>query len=225
MTAPANAEIADVSGVGLAPVKSRERLLDVAETLFGQLGYEATSTRNIASTAGVTLGTVHYHFASKRQLFIEVFMRRGKSLVAERMRLLEEARQRWPDGSIPLTELIKRYTFPLVRMALKPGGAAFAQLHSRLVSEPPELAQEVRSMLHNETTPLYVAAFKNALPHLPEEVLYWRFYFMLGVNTYTLLKSLRLEFISGGKCNSDDLESAMQQVVPFLEAGFRAPAP
>jgi hypothetical protein len=48
---------------------------------------------------------------------------------------------------------------------------------------------------------------------------------MLGVNTYTLLKSLRLEFISGGKCNSDDLESAMQQVVPFLEAGFRAPAP
>jgi AcrR family transcriptional regulator len=225
MSSVAFAEIARVPDMATTPVKSRERLLDVAEGLFGQLGYEATSTRNIASKAGVTLGTVHYHFASKRQLFIEVFMRRGKSFVAERMRLLEEAHQRWPDGNIPLSELIKRYAFPLVEMALKPGGAAFAQLHSRLTSEPPDLAQEVRSMLHNETTPLYVAAFKNALPHLPEEVLYWRFYFMLGVNTYTLLKSLRLEFISGGKCSSDDLQSAMRQVVPFLEAGFRAPAP
>jgi AcrR family transcriptional regulator len=225
MSATADDQIADVSEAGLAPVKSRERLLEVAEKLFGELGYEATSTRNIAAQAGVTLGTVHYHFASKRQLFIEAFMLRGRSLVAERMRLLEEAHQRWPNGDIPLSELIKRYAFPLAQMALKPGGAAFAQLHSRLVSEPPELANEVRSMLHNETTPLYVEAFKKALPHLPEEVLYWRFYFMLGVNTYTLLKSLRLDFISGGKCSSDDLESAMKQTVPFLEAGFRAPPP
>ena len=225
MSAAADDEISPMSEAEIAPVKSRERLLDVAEMLFGQLGYEATSTRNIATKAGVTLGTVHYHFASKRQLFVEVFMRRGRSLVAERMRLLEEAHRRWPNGEIPLSELIKRYAFPLAEMALKPGGAAFAQLHSRLMSEPPDLAQEVRSMLHNETTPLYVTAFKNALPHLPEEVLYWRFYFMLGVNTYTLLKSLRLDFISGGTCSSDDLESAMRQTVPFLEAGFRAPPP
>jgi len=225
MNATADDGIGDVSDAALAPIKSRERLLDVAERLFGQLGYEATSTRNIAAEAGLTLGTVHYHFASKRQLFIEAFMRRGRSLVAERMRLLEEAYQRWPNGDIPLSELIKRYAFPLAEMALKPGGAAFAQLHSRLVSEPPDLANEVRSILHNETTPLYVTAFKNALPHLPEEVLYWRFYFMLGVTTYTLLKSLRLEFISGGKCSSDDLKSAMIQSVPFLEAGFRAPPP
>lgn len=208
-----------------APVKARERLMDVAEDLFGHIGFEATSTRAIALRAGVTLGTVHYHFASKRHLFIEVFRRRGMPLAAERIRLLEEAHRHWPDGHIPLSELIRRFNFPLFRAALQPGGAAFARLHARLTTEPPKLAEEVRSLIHNEVTPLYVAAFRRALPHLPEEALYWRFYFMLGVNTFSLLSSVRLEFLSGGRCSSDDLELAMRHVVPFLEAGFRAPVP
>lgn len=207
------------------PIKARERLLDVAEELFGEIGYEATSTRAIALRAGVTLGTVHYHFASKRQLYIEVFRRRGMPLAAERIRLLEEAHRHWPDGSIPLTELIKRFAFPLFYAALQPGGDAFSRLHARLTTEPPEFAQELRSLIHNDVTPLYVAAFRQALPHLPEEALYWRFYFMLGVNTFSLLSSVRLEFLSGGRCCSDDLELAMRHIVPFLEAGFRAPVP
>ncbi|MEO8923827.1 MAG: TetR/AcrR family transcriptional regulator [Caldimonas sp.] len=206
------------------PLKARERLMDVAEKLFGDIGFEATSTRAIALEAGVTLGTVHYHFASKRKLFIEIFVRRGKPLAQERIRLLQEAHLHWPDGHIPLTELIKRFAFPLFRAALQPGGAAFARLHARLTTEPPDLAQEARGLVHNDVTPLYVAAFRKALPHVPEQTLYWRFYFMLGVNTFALLDSVRLHFLSGGVCSSNDLEQAMEELVPFLEAGFRAPA-
>lgn len=208
-----------------APVKSRERIMDVAEALFGQLGFEATSTRSIALKAGVKLGMVHYHFASKRQLFVEVFMRRGQPLGAERLRLLREARKQWPNSPIPLAELIKCLLSPLVQMAMKPEGSAFVYLNARLTSEPPDLALEVRNRLHNEITPHFVEAFREALPHLPEEVLYWRVYLMLSLNNAAMLKSERLHFISGGKCDSDDLQMAMKQMVPFLEAGLRAPLP
>ncbi len=207
------------------PVKSRERIMDVAEELFGQLGFEATSTRSIALKADVKLGTVHYHFASKRQLFIEVFMRRGRPLAAERLRLLQEARKQWPGSPIPLVELIRRLLSPLVQLALTPEGAAFVNLNARLTSEPPDLAQEVRDRLHNEIAPHFVSAFREALPHLPDEVVYWRIYLMMVVITSTMLKSERLSFMSGGKCDSDDLQMAMKQMVPFIEAGLRAPLP
>jgi AcrR family transcriptional regulator len=215
----------DSRDVETVTLKPRDRLLDVAEELFASLGYDGASTRNIALRAGVTLGTVHYHFASKRQLFIAVFERRGRPLAAERLRLLQEARIWWPQGGIPLKELIKRFAFPLLQSALKPGGRAFAQLHARLTTEPADLAEEIRNALHNEVTPAYVDAFKETLPHLSEEALYWRIYFMIGVNTYTLLGSPRLRFLSSGKCSADDLNSAMDHLVPFLEAGFRAPGP
>lgn len=199
--------------------------MDVAEALFGQLGFEATSTRSIALKADVKLGMVHYHFASKRQLFIEVFMRRGQPLAAERMRLLQEARKQWPNSPIPLPALIKGLLSPLVEIAQRPEGAAFVHLNARLTSEPLDLAQEVRNRLHNEITPHFVAAFREALPHLPEEVLYWRVYLMLGANNAAMLQNERLSFISGGKSDSGDLQMAMKQLVPFLEAGLRAPLP
>jgi hypothetical protein len=48
---------------------------------------------------------------------------------------------------------------------------------------------------------------------------------MIGAYNYTLMRSGRLEFISGGACTSTDLDSAVRQLLPFLEAGLTAPVP
>jgi AcrR family transcriptional regulator len=55
---------------------TRERILDVAERLFMENGYEATSMRVITSAAEVNLAAVNYHFGSKEALLREVFRRR-----------------------------------------------------------------------------------------------------------------------------------------------------
>jgi AcrR family transcriptional regulator len=55
---------------------TRERILDVAERLFMDNGYEATSMRTITSAAEVNLAAVNYHFGSKEALLCEVFRRR-----------------------------------------------------------------------------------------------------------------------------------------------------
>ena len=114
---------------------------------------------------------------------------------------------------------------PYLHLAGEPGGRTLARLYARLFIEPPELAREVRGQVWNETTLSYVDEFLKTLPHLAPEVVYWRLTFMMGVYLYVLLQSGRLEAISRGQCSSDDLQAAMVQMLPYLEAGLLTPAP
>src|ERR1700704_7149057 len=52
---------------------TRERLLRAAREVIEQGGYEAASVIAIAERAGVAAGTLYRHFASKEELFVEVF--------------------------------------------------------------------------------------------------------------------------------------------------------
>ncbi len=70
---------------------ARTHLLDVAEELFAQHGFNATSTRMVATIAKINLGSLQYYFNSKEALYLEVVRRSGVPLVAERLRRLEEA--------------------------------------------------------------------------------------------------------------------------------------
>jgi AcrR family transcriptional regulator len=52
-----------------SPEAKQRQLLDAARELFAELGYEATSTFQIARRAGVSEGILFHHFGSKRGLF------------------------------------------------------------------------------------------------------------------------------------------------------------
>jgi AcrR family transcriptional regulator len=52
---------------------TRERLLEAAVALIEEGGYGAASVAAIAERAGVAAGTLYRHFASKEELFVEVF--------------------------------------------------------------------------------------------------------------------------------------------------------
>ena len=55
---------------------TRERILDVAERLFAERGFDATSLRNITTDAAVNLAAVNYHFGSKDELILAALKRR-----------------------------------------------------------------------------------------------------------------------------------------------------
>jgi AcrR family transcriptional regulator len=52
---------------------TRERLLRAARELIEEGGYGAASVAAIAERAGVAAGTLYRHFASKEELFVELF--------------------------------------------------------------------------------------------------------------------------------------------------------
>ena len=57
------------------PQAKRAAILDVAETLFSKHGYEATSTNEIATRAGVAVGTVFRIFHDKAGILVELHRR------------------------------------------------------------------------------------------------------------------------------------------------------
>ncbi len=58
---------------GHEAVETGDRLLNVAERLFAQRGYDATSVRDITAEAGCNVAAVNYHFGGKENLYLETF--------------------------------------------------------------------------------------------------------------------------------------------------------
>lgn len=50
---------------------TRERLLRAAIEIFGEAGFDAATTRQIATRAGVNLAAIPYYFGTKEELFTE----------------------------------------------------------------------------------------------------------------------------------------------------------
>ena len=56
---------------------TKNRILDAAERLFADKGFDATSLRMITAAAEVNLAAVNYHFQSKEALLQAVYARRA----------------------------------------------------------------------------------------------------------------------------------------------------
>jgi TetR/AcrR family transcriptional regulator len=57
------------------PARSRAAILDAAEKLFAEKGYEVTSLSEVGAAAGVSRGTPGYFFGSKQELYDAVLER------------------------------------------------------------------------------------------------------------------------------------------------------
>jgi AcrR family transcriptional regulator len=82
------------------PNDARARLIDAAMELFSEKGYEGTSVRDLAATAGVNVAAVSYHFGSKDALYHECLRAclAPCAQMRERMQFQLEVAQRKKNG-------------------------------------------------------------------------------------------------------------------------------
>lgn len=62
--------------------KTRAELLEAAEDVFGEVGYEQASIAEITRRAGVALGTFYVYFPNKQVVFVELVDELGRRLRA-----------------------------------------------------------------------------------------------------------------------------------------------
>ncbi|MCB2191530.1 MAG: CerR family C-terminal domain-containing protein [Deltaproteobacteria bacterium] len=143
---------------------TRERLLDEAERLFAERGYDAVSLREITSAADAHLAAVNYHFGSKENLYLEVF----------RQRWMERARK----IQAPLQELEKREHYTpeeVVRTLAKaflsgPLSDEDRVRHSQLISREMGQQSKVFNLISQETmAPFMEMAIRMWQRCLPQE--------------------------------------------------------
>lgn len=200
----------------------RLNILRAAERLFAERGFEGCSLRNIADLAKVNQGMIHYFFKSKESLFLEAYMRCGRPLVEERLRLLNAEQVKSGGGPIPLERLIEIFLRPAVDIALTgSSGRSFLRMQAHLQLDDSKFGKQLRGSLYDESSRCFVEAFAQSLPGLTREQIYWRFIFILGVYQYTLADTGRLEAISKGESSGRDYTEALQQMIVFVAAGMR----
>src|SRR6478609_2023167 len=57
-------------------IDKKDHILDVAEKVFAEHGYDGASTRMISGEAGVNMAMLNYYFGSKEGVFLAIFQRR-----------------------------------------------------------------------------------------------------------------------------------------------------
>ncbi len=61
----------------LAPARRSDEILDAANELFAERGYDEVSVEDIAHAAGVTRGLVHHYFGGRKEVYIALLERIG----------------------------------------------------------------------------------------------------------------------------------------------------
>src|SRR5512138_1669857 len=115
---------------------TKDRILDAAERLFAERGYDGTSLRAITAAAGANLAAVNYHFRSKESLMRALFSRRLGALNRERLELLRRLEVEAAGAPVPVERLVRVLLEPPLRLGNRHGASGFGLLLGRMYSAP-----------------------------------------------------------------------------------------
>ena len=208
------------------PHETRTRILDAAEELFMQHGFEGTSMRLLTTRAAVNLAAVNYHFGSKDALIEAVFRRRLDPMNAARLGALEKVETEAAGRALAPEAIIRAFVGESLRMIedAKGGGRNFIRLLGRTYTEPAKAIRALIGQMYAPTMERYKAALERALPQMPPDELVWRMHFMFGTLAYTLAATDTVQLIAG--CKPEDRHDARlleDRLTAFLAAGLAAP--
>ena len=210
-------------------VATKDRILDAAEALFMEHGFEATTLRAITTAAaGVNLAAVNYHFGTKEELFEAVLTRRLDPMNQERVALLDQMERESAPHPLSCDRILMALFVPALRLARDParGGSNFLRLLGRAYADPAPFIRQFLSIQYAVMIARFKDAFGRALPHLPRKELSWRLHFIMGALSYTLAGTDALKIISElSPDEPDNDEILLRRLAPFLLAGLNAPLP
>ena len=197
---------------------TRERILDVAEKLFSENGFDGTSLRMITAEADVNLAAVHYHFGSKERLLHATLQRRIAPVNAERLRRLDAATDAADPGTPPVEAIVDAFVRPTIE--------AFSGLDREHLMGMLRIVHSghVCGEFFAETFAEVIERFSilaDALPHLTREETMWRFRFMVGSMMHTVGSDPAAAHVGLDPVEGHALADA---IVAWATAGFRAPA-
>jgi len=206
---------------------TKTRILDAAELLFTEHGFEATSLRSLTAAANVNLAAVNYHFGSKEELFQAVLTRRLDPMNQERIDLLAAVEHEAAGKPASVEKILFAMLIPALRLARdeQRGGKNFLRVLGRAYADPAPFIRQFLSEQYAEMIGRYKEAFQKALPHLSRHELTWRLHFVMGALSYTLAGTDALKLfaqVTPGEKDNDEL--LLQRLAPFLVAGLKAPA-
>lgn len=196
--------------------QTREKILDAAETRFGESGFDSVSLRDITTMADVTLALASYHFGTKENLVEAVIARRAAVLCAERLSRLAELR------APTVRMILDAFLAPLFDRAAS--GEAGWQSYLRVLARVGEDQRRLDLLkLHfDETAHTFITALENALPDVDRLEIARCFTMILDTMLGTASQHGRVTNLTNGATDASDFETLYPSLLNFVTAGTLA---
>jgi len=206
-----------------AVANTQNRVLDAAERLFAEQGFEGASIRAIVDAANVNLAAVHYHFKSKEALLEAVLLRRISVINEARLKSLDAAEAAAAPNAPSVEAVVRAFIIPTVECAQRDEtGATFVQLMSRMFTEPKFSMTDFLGRKSGDAMSRFTAALTRALPQMPAEVVMWRAFFAIGAMHHLLCSPGKIDLLSKGLRNTTSDADMTSYLIEFSVAGICA---
>ena len=202
-------------------LETRARILDAAERLFAQGGFDGASMRDIAVAAEVPVALVNFHGGAKEALFETVVARRAEALAQCRRDALEAAKA---NGKPPdLRTVLDCFIRPYLHLAAT-GGAqwtAYARLIAHVSAD--ERWRPISERCFDPTVAVFVADLVGQFPEAEKQRITGAFVFSISAMLSLATSRWRIEAMAGGPGGTTSgLDEWTDFLIDFCEGGFRA---
>ena len=200
------------------PPSTAERILDAAEALFANKGYDGVSVRAITDLAGVRLNLLSYHFGSKAALFEAVIDRRLDVLNERRRTALAALASRKTTPSVE--DVLVAFIRPYLELAARggPGWISYTRLISQICQS--DVHSPLLETHMKETLNLFLDALFQALPQADRKDLTRGFYFTIALMVSAFSGAGRIDGLVQGQLDDDALDAAYRPLLTYSTAGL-----
>lgn len=206
-----------------------DSLLRAALRLMAANGYHGVSVRKICQEADVNLALLTYHFNTKAGVLRAIFERWATGINGERMRMLKELDERYPEGDPPLEDLLEAFIGPTFAAASSKNEDElnFLRLSGRLATDPTHEVREAIAAVYDEAAALFTRRLRQTCPHLSEREFLLRLVFLYGAMVYTRSQTGRVDSLAATLMMAPPDPAGpwtTRYLIKFLAAGLRLPA-
>ena len=200
----------------------RDRLMDSAEQLFAERGFDSTSIRDLAGAAGCNIASVNYYFGGKEKLYVEIWRHHlhllRETRIASIDRVLSESA-----GKPVLEDLLRSFAYAFIGPLVdESGGPRLIRLMAQEMLNahlPPTMF--VEDVIKPTLTAMQQGLAK-ACPELPESKIPMVAFSLVGQLVHTVWFKTMLGSLDDKSLPKFEPAEVIDHIVAFSAAGIRA---
>ena len=203
--------------------KTRQKILGAAGKVFARGGYRAMTLRQVTHEAKVNLAAVNYHFGSKLNLMRALLRDRFEPINQQRHHLLDQQIEAHSPNPVPLSIIYDTLFRPLFTGI---GSASdkdtnLIQIIGRALTEPAEFMRGLHKEFFADLSKRFMNEIRRSCPELSPEQIQYRFFLSVSAMIGTVIEQVRLETVSDGKLDGNNLDIILKELTTFVVAGFQ----
>lgn len=193
---------------------TKAKILDAAEMVFAERGFEGAALRDIAGLANVPVGLVHHHGGSKEDLFCQTVRRRAAEMAEIRLKSLARLKA---SGDLSLHRILDCFMRAYIILAETGGDhwRAYGRLVAHVSSDP--RWQELTAECFDPTAGQYLDEILKLYPGAGRAAAAAGQVYSVSAMLAHLNSGWRIDALGDGHN-----ESEFSRLVTFCAAGFEA---